>query len=155
MHGCKIARPCWRLFLITVSLRPFFASQWGWQTRYINYLFVASHRRHKAGDRNNPAQANRRVEENENRQGAEYQTNKSIRALCEGAGIRRRKMTRQTKQTIKQTALVISLFVALLSIFIIDGARKDRMMDAYAKENNCTWYATGTWYGDDRDFICK
>ena len=64
-------------------------------------------------------------------------------------------MTRQTKQKIKQTALIISAVVALLSIYIIDGMRKDQMMDAYAEANNCTWYATGTWYGDDRDFICK
>lgn len=64
-------------------------------------------------------------------------------------------MTQAQKQTLKTTAFFVGLIVAVMAVFVIDGIRIDARMDAYAKENNCTWYATGTWYGDDRDFICK
>lgn len=31
---------------------------------------------------------------------------------------------------------------------------KNKQMDNYAKTHSCTWRATGTMYGDDRDFVC-
>jgi hypothetical protein len=64
-------------------------------------------------------------------------------------------MKETTKQTIKNTLLIVSLVGAVLAFFAIRNARQDRMMDAYARANNCTWYATGSAYGDNRDFICK
>lgn len=48
--------------------------------------------------------------------------------------------------------LIIILFFGAIFIY----AQKDKQqMESYAKVKNCTWYATGTMYGDDRDFICK
>ena len=64
-------------------------------------------------------------------------------------------MKETTKQTIKNTLIIISLLGAVIALFAISNAGQDRMMDAYARANNCTWYATGSAYGDNRDFICK
>lgn len=44
--------------------------------------------------------------------------------------------------------------LALAGLFLI-GQHRQNQRQAYAKANNCTWYATGSMYGDDRDFICK
>ena len=64
-------------------------------------------------------------------------------------------MKTTTKQTLKNTLTVLAIVGAILAFFAIDGARQDHMMDAYAEANNCTWTATGSAYGDNRDFICK
>ena len=64
-------------------------------------------------------------------------------------------MKNTTKQTLKNTLIVLGIVGAVLGFFAIKNARQDRMMDAYAEANNCTWYATGSAYGDNRDFICK
>jgi hypothetical protein len=60
-----------------------------------------------------------------------------------------------TKQTLKNILILIAIIIVAIVIFAFDGARKDCQMQDYAKANNCTWYATGSAYGDNRDFICK
>ena len=45
------------------------------------------------------------------------------------------------------------ILLAFVGIALIQGHRNRRMKE-YAKANNCTWSATGSMYGDDRDFIC-
>lgn len=68
-------------------------------------------------------------------------------------------MTRQLKQKRTQnltTYWVIAavLMLGLIALGIIEDRRRVNY-EAYAKANNCVWHATGTWYGDDRDFICR
>lgn len=52
--------------------------------------------------------------------------------------------------------LFIVVFVATFIIAVFIGNTiKAQQLAAYAQANNCTWHATGTAYGDDRDWICK
>ena len=46
-----------------------------------------------------------------------------------------------------------AILLLLVGIILVSNRRNARM-ERYAKTNNCTWHATGTWYGDNRDFIC-
>ena len=55
-------------------------------------------------------------------------------------------------KTIATLTISVIAFIALISAY---NAHKEAQMNAYAERNNCTWYATGTFYGDNRDFICK
>lgn len=60
------------------------------------------------------------------------------------------------KIKIKKSWLGYALLLGVVVIALIAQTNhKTNQMEAYAKTNNCTWYATGTMYGDDRDFICK
>ena len=49
---------------------------------------------------------------------------------------------------------IITATVVILIAFGI-GQIRQHNRDEYARRNNCKWYATGSFYGDDRDFICK
>lgn len=53
--------------------------------------------------------------------------------------------------------IVIAVLIAIIVILLGLGVNAKRTYDLeqYAKVNNCTWYWTGTAYGDDRDYICK
>lgn len=71
-------------------------------------------------------------------------------------------MARHQKQTLKQqlknswkvlVMLLITFGLVALTIKIEDNREANRL--AYAKANNCTWHYTGTFYGDDRDSVCK
>ena len=48
---------------------------------------------------------------------------------------------------------IVAILLLLAGIILVGNHRNARM-ERYAKVNNCTWQATGTWYGDNRDFIC-
>ena len=48
---------------------------------------------------------------------------------------------------------VIAILLLLAGIILVSNHRNARM-ERYAKANNCTWHATGSYYGDDRDFVC-
>ena len=48
---------------------------------------------------------------------------------------------------------VIAILLLLAGIILVSNHRNTRM-ERYAKANNCTWSATGSMYGDNRDFIC-
>lgn len=49
--------------------------------------------------------------------------------------------------------LVIALGMVALGMMVED--RREANRQAYAKVHNCTWHYTGTFYGDNRDSICK
>lgn len=71
-------------------------------------------------------------------------------------------MVQSLKQTLKQQLknnwevvmmLVIAFGMVALGIMVED--RREANCQAYAKTHNCTWHYTGTFYGDNRDSICK
>lgn len=49
--------------------------------------------------------------------------------------------------------VVMALIIGCLLVVILDQRRTNNMAN-YAIANNCEWVATGTMYGDDRDFLC-
>ncbi len=49
---------------------------------------------------------------------------------------------------------VLSVVVVLLLGVLVNLKRANDLAE-YARANNCTWYATGSYYGDDRDYVCK
>lgn len=53
--------------------------------------------------------------------------------------------------------LIIALALAIVGIAICGAVNYKRATDlqAYAEANNCQWSATGTMYGDNRDYICR
>ena len=65
--------------------------------------------------------------------------------------------TLRTNKTNKNRSIVVAILVAIglvaLTIKVEDSRTANRI--AYAKANNCTWHYTGTFYGDDRDSVCK
>lgn len=71
-------------------------------------------------------------------------------------------MVRRPKQTLKQQLknnlgmiVILVIVFGMVVLGIVAENHREANRQAYAKRNNCTWYATGTMYGDDRDFICK
>lgn len=58
----------------------------------------------------------------------------------------------ERNNSILTTACIVIAFAAVM--FGI-GQHEDAQMARYAQQNNCTWYATGTFYGDSRDYVCK
>lgn len=71
-------------------------------------------------------------------------------------------MVRRQKQTLKQQLknnweVVIMLAVSLVMgvLGIVAENRREANRQTYAKTHNCTWHYTGTFYGDNRDSICK
>lgn len=49
--------------------------------------------------------------------------------------------------------VILSIAVSLMLVAII-GLKRSNSMNEYAIANDCTWYATGSAYGDSRDFVC-
>lgn len=49
------------------------------------------------------------------------------------------------------------LIVGLIIVTAFIGVRVKQAMDLaeYAAINGCSWSATGTHYGDNRDWVCK
>jgi len=43
----------------------------------------------------------------------------------------------------------------LAGIVVIQSMHDNSARQAYAEANNCEWSATGSFYGDDRDFVCR
>jgi hypothetical protein len=60
------------------------------------------------------------------------------------------------KQHKDRSLLLLAIFMAaiLLAGYHI-SRRRQANMDAYAKRNHCTWQATGSFYGDNRDQVCN
>jgi|LSQX01.1.fsa_nt_gb hypothetical protein len=70
--------------------------------------------------------------------------------------IRHLKQKPKSKLTINwDIVVVLILTLAMVVLGIIKEDRRRVNREAYAKVYGCTWHATGTWYGDDRDFVCK
>lgn len=51
--------------------------------------------------------------------------------------------------------LLIVLALAVIAICGAVNLKRATDLQAYAENNNCQWQATGTMYGDDRDFVCR
>ena len=69
-------------------------------------------------------------------------------------------MRHYTKQTpVKNNrSLTFNLLCAAVAVFAVAfaiGEHRTAQMTAYAAQNDCEWVYQGTWYGDDRDYICK
>lgn len=63
-----------------------------------------------------------------------------------------KKPTQQKNNSILTTVCIAIAFVAVM--FGI-GQYEDAQMARYAQANNCTWHATGSFYGDSRDYVCN
>lgn len=57
----------------------------------------------------------------------------------------------------KTTKIVIAVVAGVIVLALGVGLNLKRAFDLrdYAIANNCEWTWQGTWYGDDRDYICK
>lgn len=64
--------------------------------------------------------------------------------------------TQEDDLTTKQ-AILIGVVVMTIAVLmsLCQGLKERALFDEYSKENSCTWQATGTVYGDNRDYICK
>ena len=63
---------------------------------------------------------------------------------------------KETKMT-KTTKIVIAVVAGVIVLALGVGLNLKRAFDLrdYAIANDCEWVWQGTWYGDDRDYICK
>lgn len=55
----------------------------------------------------------------------------------------------------KDIVIVVLTAIIVLLLGGIIGLKRSYDREIYAITHNCEWHATGTMYGDDRDFICK
>lgn len=62
---------------------------------------------------------------------------------------------RKENKNMKNKTIGFIAGAAVVLAIMLAGKIDKAQMDAYAAANDCTWQATGTLYGDDRDFICK
>lgn len=58
-------------------------------------------------------------------------------------------------KTKKQNKIIITSLLAIFTIVIFGAIHRNAQMARYALNNGCTWQYQGTFYGDDRDYICK
>lgn len=56
---------------------------------------------------------------------------------------------------IKNIAIVILALIVVLLLGVILNLKRANNLREYAIANNCEWIYQGTYYGDDRDYICK
>ena len=64
--------------------------------------------------------------------------------------------TQKNKNSKTESRIVLAiLMIVFFAIAGIIGQIRQHSRDEYALRNNCEWRATGSFYGDDRDFICK
>lgn len=67
-------------------------------------------------------------------------------------------MHRPTKQTQPKNDSILTtacIAIAFVAVMFGMGQYEDAQMARYAQQNNCTWHATGSFYGDSRDYVCK
>lgn len=67
-------------------------------------------------------------------------------------------MQHYKKQTQPKTTNFINfacIAIAFVAVMFGIGQHEDAQMARYAQSNNCTWHATGSFYGDQRDYVCK
>lgn len=55
----------------------------------------------------------------------------------------------------KKLLIVLALAIAGIAICGAVNYKRATDLQAYAEANDCQWSATGTMYGDDRDYICR
>lgn len=71
-------------------------------------------------------------------------------------------MTQRQKQTLKQqlknnweVPVVLAIVFGMIALGIVVEGRREANRQSYAEAHNCTWQYTGTFYGDNRDSVCK
>lgn len=64
-------------------------------------------------------------------------------------------MDEQLKKDLKIFAVMGLVCVIVILLGVIFGLKRTLRMQSYAAANNCTWVWQGSYYGDDRDYICK
>lgn len=55
----------------------------------------------------------------------------------------------------KNIAIVALIMIVAALLVVILNLKRANDLSKYAMANNCKWVATGTMYGDNRDYICK
>lgn len=55
----------------------------------------------------------------------------------------------------KQISIIAAIFVGMLLLGVGINLKRANDLRNYAIANNCTWQHQGTYYGDNRDYICK
>lgn len=56
---------------------------------------------------------------------------------------------------IKNIAIAILMLIVVLLLGVILNLKRANNLREYAIANNCEWVYQGTYYGDDRDYICR
>ena len=69
--------------------------------------------------------------------------------------MRNYKTQKPSKTNASLTINVVCAIVAVFAVVYAIGVHRDSQMTVYAAQNNCEWVYQGTWYGDNRDYICK
>ena len=55
----------------------------------------------------------------------------------------------------KDIVIMVLFAVVVILLGVIVNLKRSYDQEIYAIVNDCEWSATGTMYGDDRDFVCK
>lgn len=55
---------------------------------------------------------------------------------------------------LKNIVIVVMTFIIGCLLVVILNQRRTNNMANYAIANDCQWVATGSMYGDDRDWVC-
>lgn len=62
---------------------------------------------------------------------------------------------KQTQPKNNNAIITVCIVITICAVMFGLGQREDAQMARYAQANNCTWVATGTLYGDNRDYVCN
>lgn len=55
----------------------------------------------------------------------------------------------------KNIVIGVLVLIIVMMLGVIVNLKHTYDLEMYAATHNCEWTATGSFYGDDRDFICK
>ncbi len=61
----------------------------------------------------------------------------------------------KNKNTIKNIIIIVLSIVILITLAGLINLKRAFSLREYAIANDCEWTWQGTYYGDDRDYICK
>lgn len=62
---------------------------------------------------------------------------------------------KQTQPKNNSTLTIACIAVAFVAVMFGLGQREAAQMARYEQANNCTYHATGSFYGDSRDYVCN
>ena len=77
-----------------------------------------------------------------------FQSKRNLKLACETS------LRKLKGEKMKEKIIIGGLILLAFAGIALIQDHRNRRMKEYAKVNNCTWHATGSMYGDDRDFIC-
>lgn len=64
-------------------------------------------------------------------------------------------MDKQKRSIIKNWLIAILAAAVVLMLGVILNLKRAYSLREYSIANNCEWVYQNTYYGDDRDYICK